>query len=297
MKLAIFGRITETTDFQFLERYFAYLRTASIEFRLHENYAMKLNENPAFISQPIALMETFREVTEAVDADFVLSIGGDGTLLETARRFRETGIPVLGVNTGRLGFLANITIEGIMDATKDLMKGAYKLDQRSVMQLEAKPEGSLFAGNNIALNDITIHKSNSNEMITVHTYINGDFLNSYWGDGVILSTPTGSTAYSLSCGGPVIMPGTPAFVITPIAPHALTVRPMIIPDNSVISLEIESRSGQALIALDSRTEVIHQKTEIAVRKAEFTIPLIRVQSNSYFGSLRKRLHWGLDNRN
>jgi NAD+ kinase len=297
MKIAVNGRITETTDDQFLERFFAGLRKKNIGFRVFENYARQLNQRPAFAAQPLSLAETFQEVAQVKECDFVFSIGGDGTLLDTVRKFRMTGIPILGVNTGRLGFLANISLPDLELATEDLLKGTYKLDQRTMMLLEAKPEGSLFSEDHFALNDITIHKSNTNEMITVHTYINGDFLNSYWGDGVILSTPTGSTAYSLSCGGPVIMPGTPAFMITPIAPHALTVRPMVIPDQSVISLEIESRSGQALIALDSRTEVIRQKTEIAIRKADFTIPLVRVQSGSYFSSLRNRLHWGLDNRN
>jgi NAD+ kinase len=297
MKLAINGRITETTDDQFLERFFSGLRKKHILFKVQENYALQLNQRASFSANPITLSETYRDTAEVASFDFVYSIGGDGTLLETVRRFRRTGIPVLGVNTGRLGFLANTSLPDLEAATEDLLKGTYKLDQRTMMVLETRPQGSLFSEDNVALNDITIHKSNTNEMITVHTYINGDFLNSYWGDGVILSTPTGSTAYSLSCGGPVIMPGTPAFVITPIAPHALTVRPMVIPDHSVISLEIESRSGQALIALDSRTEVIRQKTELAVRKADFTTPLVRVQSSSYFSSLRNRLHWGLDNRN
>jgi NAD+ kinase len=297
MKLAINGRITETTDDQFLERFFSGLRKKHILFKVQENYALQLNQRASFNANPITLSETYRDTAEVASFDFVYSIGGDGTLLETVRRFRRTGIPVLGVNTGRLGFLANTSLPDLEAATEDLLKGTYKLDQRTMMVLETRPQGSLFSEDNVALNDITIHKSNTNEMITVHTYINGDFLNSYWGDGVILSTPTGSTAYSLSCGGPVIMPGTPAFVITPIAPHALTVRPMVIPDHSVISLEIESRSGQALIALDSRTEVIRQKTELAVRKADFTTPLVRVQSSSYFSSLRNRLHWGLDNRN
>lgn len=297
MKLAINGRITETTDDQFLEHFFSGLRKKHILFKVQENYALQLNQRASFNANPITLSETYRDTAEVASFDFVYSIGGDGTLLETVRRFRRTGIPVLGVNTGRLGFLANTSLPDLEAATEDLLKGTYKLDQRTMMVLETRPQGSLFSEDNVALNDITIHKSNTNEMITVHTYINGDFLNSYWGDGVILSTPTGSTAYSLSCGGPVIMPGTPAFVITPIAPHALTVRPMVIPDHSVISLEIESRSGQALIALDSRTEVIRQKTELAVRKADFTTPLVRVQSSSYFSSLRNRLHWGLDNRN
>lgn len=243
MKLAINGRITETTDDQFLERFFSGLRKKHILFKVQENYALQLNQRASFNANPITLSETYRDTAEVASFDFVYSIGGDGTLLETVRRFRRTGIPVLGVNTGRLGFLANTSLPDLEAATEDLLKGTYKLDQRTMMVLETRPQGSLFSEDNVALNDITIHKSNTNEMITVHTYINGDFLNSYWGDGVILSTPTGSTAYSLSCGGPVIMPGTPAFVITPIAPHALTVRPMVIPDHSVISLEIESRSG------------------------------------------------------
>jgi NAD+ kinase len=296
MNIAIFGRITTSTKPSILFAYFNFLREQQITFKILASYAIKLNEQINNPEERISLAETFENTQDLSTVDFVLSIGGDGTLLETVRQFRGSGTPVLGVNTGRLGFLAQVVQEDLIPATHALLKGTFKLEERTIMQLITS-DTNLFPGDHFALNDITIHKSNSNEMITVHTFINGDFLNAYWGDGIILSTPTGSTAYNLSCGGPVIMPGTPAFVITPIAPHSLTIRPMIIPDHSVISLEIESRSGQALIALDSRTQVIHHKTEIAVRKATFTMPLVRIQQYSYFESLRTRLHWGLDNRN
>ena len=206
-------------------------------------------------------------------------------------------VPVLGVNFGRLGFLTTITQANLYNATEELMRDMYKVDLRTAIVVESNPKG-LFEEYNLGLNDFTIHKTQSNEMITVHTYINGEFMNSYWGDGLIIATATGSTAYSLSCGGPIIHPNSGAFVITPVAPHSLTVRPVILSDDYVISFEIESRTGKAMVALDTRSQEINNKMEIAVRKAKEKIKLVRVASSTgYFNNLRGRLMWGRDSRN
>lgn len=293
MKIAIFGRITQNTDFPTLDGFFTYLIEKGVQYGVHEKYALELKE---------AGMENWQKLIAGKEMgpvkgyNFAFSFGGDGSLLNTIHEIGATGIPVLGVNFGRLGFLTTITQADLLAATELLLKDIYRIEQRRGLIVESQPEG-IFGAFNFGLNDLTIHKSNTNEMITVHTYINGEFLNSYWGDGLIISTPTGSTAYSLACGGPIIHPQSDAFVITPIAPHSLTVRPMVLPDSYVISFEIESRSGQAMIALDTHSAVVDQKTEIAVRKSDFTVNLVRVSPGNYLNTLRTRLMWGRDIRN
>lgn len=292
MKIAIFGRLTENTDFGNLEKFFAFLKEKNVEWGIDENYATqlktKLSNHENWIGNRI--------LNGIAGYNFAFSFGGDGTLLNTVHAIGSSGIPVLGVNFGRLGFLTSISQTEVFAAIESLLKDMYRLDKRSGLIVESNPEG-LFPAGSFGLNDLTIHKSNSNEMITIHTYINGEFLNSYWCDGLIISSPTGSTAYSLSCGGPVIHPHADALVITPVAPHSLTVRPMIIPGNYVVSFEIESRSGQAMVALDTRSKLVNQKTEIAVRRSDFNINLLRVTPGNYLNTLRKRLKWGSDIRN
>jgi NAD+ kinase len=195
-----------------------------------------------------------------------------------------------------LGFLASISQHELCAVTDDLIRNAWRDDRRTMVEVEAEPTG-IFGDYNYGLNEVTIHKSHSNEMITVHTYINGELLNSYWADGLIIATPTGSTAYSLACGGPILTPQAGAFVITPIAPHSLTVRPIVIPDSSVISFEIESRSGQVIVALDNRTEIVNNNIALAVRKASFDTRLVKLMPRSFYHTLRTRLNWGLDTRN
>ena len=265
------------------------------KFLIHEQFATDLEE---FIPEYAGLIQgkTFKTFQEISDYDFLFSFGGDGTFLNALRYAIPAQIPVLGVNSGRLGFLTGVSQDGIIGAFKEIKKNMYRIELRVGMSVESNPPG-LFSGQNFGLNDLTIHKSTTNEMITVHTYINGEFLNSYWGDGLIISTPTGSTAYSLSCGGPIILPTAKSFVITPVAPHSLTVRPLIIPDDVVVSFEIESRAGQAMVALDTRTELINQRTEIALRRAEHPVKLVRLSSSNYLGNLRDRLMWGKDSRN
>ncbi len=294
MKLAIFGRITERTDLGLLRRFFTFLEEKSIEYLVHYKYAEELESRLKDWAQIVSpyLMTTEAELE---GCDFAYSFGGDGTFLNTAMVVRGI-VPVLGVNFGRLGFLTTVTQANLFSATEEIMKDMYRIEKRWGIEVDSSPDG-LFGAYNFGLNDFTIHKSESNEMITVHTYINGEFLNSYWGDGLIISTPTGSTAYSLSCGGPIIHPQANSLVMTPVAPHSLTVRPMILADDSVISLSLETRTGRAMVALDTRTVPVEDHVEIAIRKSKAPVMIVRVQGSSYLDSLRGRLMWGTDKRN
>jgi NAD+ kinase len=229
------------------------------------------------------------------DIDCIISLGGDGTLLDTVTFVRDTGIPVLGINYGRLGFLASIGKEEIHTAVEALVKRTYMLDKRTLLHLDANMP--LFDKVPYALNEITIHKKDTSPMIKIHTYLNGEFLNTYWADGLIVATPTGSTGYSLSCNGPVIFPESASFVITPVSPHNLNIRPIIVPDNNIISFEVEGRTDGFLCTLDSRREIVDKDVQLAVKKETFGINLIRLNENNFLQTLRNKLSWGLDKRN
>ena len=295
MKIAIFGRLTENTDPTVLVSFFGYLQQRGIPFILFEKYARELRKAfPGYFKSFRARL--FREEEEIHDCKFLYCFGGDGTVLETVRFVGQINKPILGVNFGRLGYLTSITQGKLVHATEDLLAERYLIDERSLLTVVSDPPG-IFGEKNFGINDLTIHKSNTNEMITVHTYINGEFLNSYWGDGIIVATPTGSTAYSLSCGGPIIFPKAATFAITPVAPHSLTVRPVVIPDDWVVSFEIESRSGEAMVALDTRTELVKALTSLAVKRASFKVQLLRISTTQHVDNLRRSLMWGSDNRN
>lgn len=227
--------------------------------------------------------------------DAFLSIGGDGTLLESVTHIGKNEVPILGINTGRLGFLATISKDDIDESLTKLFKKAYTLDQRAVLRLESTPE--LFGKLNFALNDFTLVKKDSSSMITVHTYIDGELLNSYWADGIIVSTPTGSTGYALSCGGPLVFPRSGNFVITPVSPHNLTVRPIVVADSSEISFKVEGRSKKFLVTLDSRIATVDDSVRLKIVKEDFKVNLILLEGHHYFKTLREKLNWGLDIRN
>jgi NAD+ kinase len=224
-----------------------------------------------------------------------LSIGGDGTFLDTALLVKDLNIPILGINTGRLGFLSNTPTSEITSALNDLLNGNYSTEERSMLCLES--DKNHFGEDNFALNEISILKSDSSSMITIHTELNGTHLNSYWTDGLIISTATGSTAYSLSCGGPIMMPGSGNFVITPIAPHNLNVRPIVIDDGAILKVRVESRSEKNLVAMDSRSEDLLNGEVLTIQKAEFKIAIVQLKNQSFVNSLRNKLNWGLDQRN
>ncbi|MBT8219456.1 MAG: NAD kinase [Bacteroidia bacterium] len=227
--------------------------------------------------------------------DFFIALGGDGTMLNAATIVRDSGVPILGINTGRLGFLATTERKMIAEAVGILLTGRYEIETRSLLTVESNIP--IFEDFPHALNDFTILKRDVSSMISIHTYINGDYLNSYWADGIIVSTPTGSTGYSLSCGGPIVFPNSGNFVITPVAPHNLTVRPIVIPDDAVVSFSVEGRSENFLCTLDSRFELITSEHNIAVQKCPFQINLVRVDDRDFLKTIRDKLAWGKDARN
>lgn len=228
-------------------------------------------------------------------ADFLISIGGDGALLDAVCLVGRLEIPILGLNMGRMGFLATAATDQIGEVIANLASGNFQIESRSLISLDCSRK--LFNGLNFALNEFTIHKRDTSSMITVHTYIDGKYLNSYWADGLIVSTPTGSTGYSLSCGGPLITPTTRSFVITPVSPHNLNVRPIIVSDDSEISFEIEGRSEKFLISLDSRSTSISSEIKLSVKKEVFSAKLVKLPHFHFFDTLRQKLNWGFDMRN
>lgn len=226
--------------------------------------------------------------------DVLICVGGDGTILDTLNIVRDSKVPVLALNTGRLGFLADVQVDLLDAAIDDIEKGNYFIESRSMLKLDSSEK---IFDYNFALNDFVIHKKETSSMIVVHAYLNGEFLNSYWSDGLIISTPTGSTGYSLSCGGPIIFPKSDSFVITPIAPHNLNVRPVVVPDDVVISFEIEGRASSYLASLDARSQSISGEVNMAVRKADHPLQLLRLSNIHFLDTLRNKLHWGFDRRN
>lgn len=292
MKIAVYGRVFSIQAKEEIRSLFDELTEKKITALVYEPFYSQCRDQielgPGF--------KTFNKYEDLKNqVDFVISIGGDGTLLDTLSFVGNSEIPVLGINTGRLGFLTSTTKDQVKQALSDLMFNRYSLDQRSVLLLES--DVPLFQGMQYALNDLVIHKRDSSSMITVHTFINGEFLNSYWSDGLIVSTPTGSTGYSLSCGGPILFPQSASFAITPIAPHNLNVRPLVVSDENIISFEIEGRGASFLVSMDSRSESINSSIQLAVRKADFNFNLVRLNNENYLHTLRKKLMWGLDNRN
>lgn len=292
MRIAIYGREFNDSVLPYAREVFTALADYGVTVLIYEKFY-------TFISRKIDLpqqVNVFNHHHELVSqADVLLSLGGDGTLLDTLSLVRNAQIPIIGINFGRLGFLASINKNEIKKAIEALLQGEYSLDKRTVLNLES--QNSLFVDENFALNDITIHRRDNSAMMIIHAYMDGEFINSYWADGLIISTPTGSTAYSLSCGGPIIFPSAQNFVITPVAPHNLNVRPVIVPDHVDLTFEVDSRSKKFLVSCDSRTETVNRPVKLTVNKAGFSVNLIRLNNESYLTTLRNKLLWGIDTRN
>ncbi len=292
MRIAIYGRDFNDSVLPFVQEVFDALAKQQVTVLVYLKF---YNFIKAKVKLP-ANITTFSTHAELLtEVDVLLSLGGDGTLLDTLSLIRDSQIPVIGINFGRLGFLASINKNEINTAIEALVKGAYSLDKRSILNFES--QNSLFGDENFALNDITIHRRDNSAMMIIHAYMNGEFINSYWADGLIIATPTGSTAYSLSCGGPIILPNAQNFVITPIAPHNLNVRPIIVPDDVKLTFEIEARSTKFLVSCDSRTETVDRSVKININKANFNVNLLRLNNESYLTTLRNKLLWGIDTRN
>jgi len=230
------------------------------------------------------------------DVECLITIGGDGTMLDAVTFVANSNIPILGINFGRLGFLASISKEEVNAAVDSLVNGTYIVDKRSLIHLDSNIP-NLFGEHPYGLNEFALHKQDISSMIKIHTYINGEFLNTYWADGLIVSTPTGSTGYNLSCGGPILFPESASFVITPVSPHNLNVRPIVVADNNVISFEVEGRADNFICVLDARRELVKMDVQLAVKKEAFTVNLIRLNENSFLSTLRNKLTWGMDKRN
>ncbi len=291
MKIAIYARNTTDNVSEHIQVLFNKLKEYKTEVVIFEPFYH-------FIKTKLSVEGNITTFSSPADlkakVDYVLSLGGDGTFLETITFVRNSELPVLGINTGRMGFLANVAKEEITDAIDALMNKKYAIEQRTLLQV-THPQ-NLFGEVNYGLNELTILKKDSSSMIIIHTFINGNFLNSYFADGLIIATPTGSTAYSLSCGGPLVMPGSQNFVITPIAPHNLNVRPLVISDDNIITLRVEGRSPNYLLSLDSRNVVIDSSIELTLQKAEFCIHLIQLENQNFYTTIRNKLLWGLDRR-
>jgi len=290
--IALFGKAFSEEHAQYVNMLVQKLSENQYNLSVYKPYYEKIRSFISFDKIP----ELFTKHQEIVNkADYLFSIGGDGTLLDTITLVRNSGIPVLGINLGRMGFLSSISKEKIGVAIEQVIQKKYTLEERTLIRLETGRK--LFDGLNYALNEITVYRKNPFSILTIQAYINGEFLNSYWSDGLIIATPTGSTAYSLSTGGPIILPGSSNFVITPIATHNLTVRPVVIPDTSVITIKVVGRNKDFYVSLDSRSEVLNSDEDITLIKEDFKVNLIRMDGEHFFKTIREKLMWGLDVRN
>lgn len=292
MNVAIYGRKVTKQDAYDYEQLLKILRDFGWNAVLEENLKDQLVKKTGF-GKECDTFSSHRDLKTGID--FAFSVGGDGTFIQTVSYIRDSGVPILGINTGRLGFLANISRDQIHSTMELVKQQKYLFQKRSLLRVET--ENDLFGEDNIALNEVTVHKKDTASMITVHATLDGNYLNSYWADGLIVATPTGSTAYSLSCGGPIITPGCQVHILTPIAPHNLNVRPVVVPDHMPIKLQIEGRERKYLISLDSNSKNIPQGAELTIRKAEFMINVMKFEDNTFLDTIRNKMLWGIDKRN
>ncbi len=291
MTIAIYSRSSNHDHSNYIEDIYRLLKGEGVDLIIFEPYYQFIKKTYQFNLS----LETFSNSEELIlKASYVISLGGDGTLLETIDLVKKSGVPLLGVNTGRLGFLASVNTNDLKKSIQLLLKEKFTLDKRELIEISGC--NNCFGEVNYALNEFTIHKKDSSAMINIDTYIDGVFLNSYFADGLIVATPTGSTAYSLSCGGPIMIPDSDNFIITPIAPHNLTVRPIVISNNKQISFKVSGRSDNFNISLDSRNAQVPTGSEITIKKADFRLNLIALEGQHFFTTLRNKMMWGIDKR-
>ncbi|WP_055443730.1 NAD kinase [Lacinutrix himadriensis] len=290
MKIAIYSQYYSEKTIDAFQILLQLLLKEDVEICIEQEF---LNHIKSSIKN--ATIPSFTELNRSFD--LLISIGGDGTILRAITYVKDLNIPIVGINTGRLGFLATIRTDDIEEAFKNILNKNYKISERSLLSIETSPENTDIKEINFALNEIAVSRKNTTSMITVDTKLNGEYLTSYWSDGLIVSTPTGSTGYSLSCGGPVITPDTNSFVLTPIAPHNLSARPLVIPDSTEIELMVDGREDQHLVSLDSRIATLNNNTIIKIKKADFTVKMLELLEESFLDTLRKKLLWGEDKRN
>jgi len=294
MKVGIYGQYYKGEAINYIDLLLATLAQKNSEVLIEANF-YKLIKKSIASSKAYATFSSYSDLDNSFDV--MLTVGGDGTFLRTITFVRELDIPILGINIGRLGFLATVKKEYIAEAIDSLIAKNYKINERSLLAVSTNGENDGLSDVNFALNEISVSRRNTTSMITVNTYLDNEYLTSYWADGLIIATPTGSTGYSLSCGGPVITPSTKSFVLTPIAPHNLNARPLVIPDGTLIKLTVNSREQQSLLSLDSKITTVENDTEIHIKKASFSIKILQLNEQTFLKTLREKLLWGEDKRN
>lgn len=293
MKIAIFGQFYQKNSEKPVQKLLDSLHEKSVSVYIEHSFYKEIEESEE--------LKNYREFStfKTLDSSFdlLISIGGDGTMLRASALVKDLGIPIVGINTGRLGFLATIQNHDIENSINKILKGNYQVSNRSLLTIKTNPENPKLLEQNFALNEIAVSRKNTTSMITVETRLNDEYLTSYWSDGLIISTPTGSTGYSLSCGGPVLTPDTDSFILTPIAPHNLSARPLVIKDSTKIQLKVSGREDTYLVSLDSRIATLTNDTIITIEKAPFKVKMIELSHESFLDTLRKKLLWGEDKRN
>jgi NAD+ kinase len=292
MLIALFGREVSQENLKYVQRVVDKLVLKHCRLTIYRPFYDLLKGQVKF-PEDVDFYNDYQGIVRKVD--FFFSIGGDGTILDALKMVRDSGIPIMGINIGRLGFLSSISKDEILPAVDKVLSGDFQIDSRALIRL--KQPGDLFGEMNYALNELSVNRKDTTSLIVLHVYIDDMFLNSYWADGLIIATPTGSTAYSLSSGGPILAPGSENFVITPIAPHNLTVRPVVIPDKSKIRIIVEGREDQFLVSLDSRRAIIYSNFELIVEKTDFKVNMVQMKDRNFFMTIREKLKWGLDTRN
>lgn len=293
MKIAIYGQYYHSNTSKSIETLLNLLKSKDVNVYIETKFLSVIKEeHPKYDLSPFKSFKTLNNTYQ-----LLISIGGDGTTLRAVTFVKDLSIPIVGINTGRLGFLATIQTNEIEAAIETIIAGNYKISERTLLSVETNPANKALSKTNFALNEVAISRKNTTSMITVETHLDNEYLTSYWADGLIISTPTGSTGYSLSCGGPVITPGANSLVITPIAPHNLNARPFVIPDNTTIKLKVQGREDYHLISLDSRIATLHIETVITIKKAAFKIKMVELPEESFIKTLRKKMLWGEDKRN
>lgn len=291
MRIAIFGRTLHDENKPYMRRLLEELAHNHVEVSVYQPFMSFLSDG---LVDGLAC-ETFSR-HEDLRADMLLSIGGDGTILDAVPLLGDSGVPVLGINMGRLGFLSSVAKDDISNAIQRILQGRFATESRTLLEL-VSPQGVFHDGVNYALNEINIIRNPEHSLLAIKVFVDDVFLNTYWGDGILMATPTGSTAYSLSAGGPILTPNSRNFVITPIAAHNLTVRPIVIPDDSVVRIHAEGREKQFVFSMDSRTCALDTSLELVVKKADFCIHTVRMEDSDFFSTIRNKLMWGKDNRN
>ena len=293
MQVVVFGKYVKEGNIPYIQELLDVLHEKQINVYMHAPYYQQFKDQIK-LKRDVGLFDGYMDL-KVKKIDFMICLGGDGTILDAVTVIRDQNVPILGINLGRLGFLASIDKGTIKTAIEQLCNDRFSLEERTMLYLES--DKSLFGDVKVALNDFTILKRDTSSMISISAYINGAYLATYWADGIILSTPTGSTGYNLSCGGPIIFPSSSNFVITPVAPHNLNIRPIVISDDSIVSFEVEGRAENFLCTLDSRFETISSVDEIAIRKNDYTIKLVQLPNKSFLSTIREKLAWGMDSRN